>query len=155
MQINAASRQHGLSYNQFMSGLVQSNVLLNRKMLAELAVNEPYSFFALTDKIKLALGDSWRDTNRDRLTPEFYDRFVIDDVPPEFLEKPDLEKREEIEFKAIRERFAKGAAKAASTNAEYLKSGKSVKKEAIVKKWKSMGWRKKLDAEKQTASKSE
>lgn len=154
-QINAACRQHGLNYNQFMSGLTQSNILLNRKMLADLAVNEPFSFYALTDTIKGVLGASWRDTNRDRLTPEYYERFVVDDVPPEYLEKTDKNKQEELEFKAIQEKFAKGSFKAAKTNEEYLKTGKSVKKEAIVKKWKSGGWKKKLEAEKKTQSGSE
>src|SRR3990167_333225 len=38
VRINAAVRKHGLSYSQFIAGLKKSNILLNRKMLAELAV---------------------------------------------------------------------------------------------------------------------
>lgn len=57
-RINAASRQHGLSYSQFISGLKQADVQLNRKMLAELAVVDPGAFEALvaTAKTRLSSG---------------------------------------------------------------------------------------------------
>jgi hypothetical protein len=138
--------QHGIKYSQFVHSLGISNISLNRKMLAELAVNEPYSFAALTDQMKVKLGASWRDTNKDRLTSQYYDRFVIDDIPAEFLEKPDPNFERDANLAAIKERFAKGAAKAARTNEEYLKTGKSVKKEAVVRKWKSQGWKKQKNA---------
>jgi large subunit ribosomal protein L20 len=51
-QINAATRQHGMVYSQFITGLVKEDVALNRKMLAELAVTEPYSFYALVSHVK-------------------------------------------------------------------------------------------------------
>lgn len=51
-QINAATRQHGMVYSQFISGLIKEDVALNRKMLAELAVTEPYSFYALVSHVK-------------------------------------------------------------------------------------------------------
>ncbi|ELR21923.1 ribosomal protein L20, putative [Acanthamoeba castellanii str. Neff] len=47
-QINAATRIHDLSYSRFMQGCVLSDVKLNRKMLSELAIYEPYSFSAVT-----------------------------------------------------------------------------------------------------------
>lgn len=43
-RINAGARQHGLAYNKFMHGLKNANVLLNRKMLSQLAVYEPAVF---------------------------------------------------------------------------------------------------------------
>lgn len=46
-RINAASRQHGLSYSRFIDGLKKANVELNRKMLADLAVREPEAFAEL------------------------------------------------------------------------------------------------------------
>ena len=46
-RINAASRQHGLSYNVFIHGLKLAGVDINRKMLADLAVREPNAFAAL------------------------------------------------------------------------------------------------------------
>jgi large subunit ribosomal protein L20 len=53
-RINAASRLHGIRYGQFAHGLVECNIALNRKMLAELAVNEPYSFKAVAETVKLS-----------------------------------------------------------------------------------------------------
>ena len=46
-RINAASRQHGLSYSQFINGLSRAGVGLDRKILAELAVEDPKAFEAL------------------------------------------------------------------------------------------------------------
>ncbi|MSO56804.1 MAG: 50S ribosomal protein L20 [Acidobacteria bacterium] len=47
VRINAAARQHGLTYAQMIAGLKAAGVTLDRKMLAELAVNEPASFASL------------------------------------------------------------------------------------------------------------
>ena len=55
IRINAAARQHGLSYNQFMSGLRQAEIGLDRKVLAELAVSDPQAFGALAARAKSAL----------------------------------------------------------------------------------------------------
>jgi len=52
VRINAAARQNGLSYNKFMNGLKKSNMIINRKMLAELAVNNPDAFRQLVEKVK-------------------------------------------------------------------------------------------------------
>ena len=41
VRINAAVRQHGLSYSKFMNALKKADIQVNRKMLAEMAVNEP------------------------------------------------------------------------------------------------------------------
>ncbi|XP_021866646.2 uncharacterized protein [Spinacia oleracea] len=48
-RINAGSRQHGVNYGNFMCGLMKENIQLNRKVLSELAMHEPYSFKALVD----------------------------------------------------------------------------------------------------------
>jgi large subunit ribosomal protein L20 len=55
VRINAAARQQGISYSQFISGLNRAGVTVDRKMLAELAVNEPGAFAALTTRAKDAL----------------------------------------------------------------------------------------------------
>ena len=47
IRINAAARQHGLIYSQFIAGLKRSGVELDRKVLADLAVHEPETFAAL------------------------------------------------------------------------------------------------------------
>lgn len=51
-RINAATRQHGLSYSRFVHGLRQAGVELDRKVLADLAVREPEAFASLVDVAK-------------------------------------------------------------------------------------------------------
>jgi len=51
-RINAGAREHGLSYSQFMGKIKANNIDLNRKVLADLAMNEPNTFKAIVDKIK-------------------------------------------------------------------------------------------------------
>lgn len=52
MRINAAARQHGMSYSQFMGKLSKSGIELNRKVLADLAMNHPEAFKAVVDQVK-------------------------------------------------------------------------------------------------------
>ena len=52
MRINAAARQHGMSYSKFMGQLSKSGIELNRKVLADLAMNHPEAFKAVVDKIQ-------------------------------------------------------------------------------------------------------
>jgi len=54
-RINAAARMNGLSYSKFMNGLKKSNIALNRKMLAEMAVNDPAAFAQLVEKVKAGI----------------------------------------------------------------------------------------------------
>ncbi len=51
-RINAASRQHGLSYSRFIHGLKEHDIQLNRKMLADMAIRDPEGFEALVKKVK-------------------------------------------------------------------------------------------------------
>jgi large subunit ribosomal protein L20 len=51
-RINAGVRQHGLSYSQFMGKLKANHISLNRKVLADLAMNHPDAFKAIVDKVK-------------------------------------------------------------------------------------------------------
>ena len=55
IRINAAARQHGLSYNQFMNGVTKAGIELDRKSLADLAMNEPDAFAAVAAQAKAAL----------------------------------------------------------------------------------------------------
>ncbi len=52
VRINAAARQHDLSYSRFMSGLRKAGVEINRKMLADLAVRDPAAFGELAEVAK-------------------------------------------------------------------------------------------------------
>ncbi len=51
-RINAAARQNGTTYSKLMNGLKKSNININRKMLAEMAVNDMNAFSALVEKVK-------------------------------------------------------------------------------------------------------
>ncbi|MBQ4268875.1 MAG: 50S ribosomal protein L20 [Clostridia bacterium] len=54
-RINAAARINGLSYSKFMCGLNRAGITLNRKVLADLAVNDAPAFAQLVEKAKAAL----------------------------------------------------------------------------------------------------
>ena len=55
VRINAAARQHGLSYNQFISGVHKAGIELDRKSLADIAVSDPQAFAAVAEQAKAAL----------------------------------------------------------------------------------------------------
>jgi large subunit ribosomal protein L20 len=55
-RINAASRELGVTYSKFMAGLKKAQIGIDRKVLAELAVNDPAAFGAIVDKVKAQLG---------------------------------------------------------------------------------------------------
>nr|MBC7612563.1 50S ribosomal protein L20 [Pseudopedobacter sp.] len=51
-RINAAAREHGMSYSQFIGKVAVKNIGLNRKVLADLAMNHPDAFKAVFDAVK-------------------------------------------------------------------------------------------------------
>jgi len=51
-RINAGARLHGMSYSQFMGKVKAANIELNRKVLADLAMNHPEAFEAIVSKVK-------------------------------------------------------------------------------------------------------
>jgi large subunit ribosomal protein L20 len=55
-RINAAAREHGLSYSVFINGLNKASIGLDRKVLAELAVNDKPAFAAIVTQVKASLG---------------------------------------------------------------------------------------------------
>ena len=54
-RINAAVREHGLTYSRFISGLITAGVEVDRKVLSDLAITEPVAFQAIAEKAKAAL----------------------------------------------------------------------------------------------------
>jgi large subunit ribosomal protein L20 len=56
IRINAAARAEGLSYNQFVAGLRKADIELDRKVLADLAVQDPAAFAKIAERAKAALG---------------------------------------------------------------------------------------------------
>ena len=55
MRINAAAREHDLTYGNFIHGLSKAGIDLDRKVLADLAVREPVAFSSIADQAKAAL----------------------------------------------------------------------------------------------------
>lgn len=51
-RINAGVREYGLSYSKFMGGLKKANIDLNRKVLADLAMNHPEAFRGIVEKVR-------------------------------------------------------------------------------------------------------
>jgi large subunit ribosomal protein L20 len=56
IRINAACRDEGLSYSRFIAGLDKAGIIINRKALAHLAVEDAQAFKAVISKVKTALG---------------------------------------------------------------------------------------------------
>ena len=61
-RINAAARQDGMTYNRFIQGLKAAGVEVDRKILADLAVNDPAAFSALVTVAKAAVPSVAKDT---------------------------------------------------------------------------------------------
>jgi large subunit ribosomal protein L20 len=57
VRINAAAREHGFSYSRLINALNKAGVVLDRKMLAELAVHDKFAFAQLAQKAKAAIGE--------------------------------------------------------------------------------------------------
>jgi large subunit ribosomal protein L20 len=55
IRINAAAREHDLSYNRFMAGVKKAGIELDRKSLADIAVSDPAAFAAVAERAKAAL----------------------------------------------------------------------------------------------------
>jgi large subunit ribosomal protein L20 len=54
-RINAASRELGLSYSKFMAGLKRASIDIDRKVLADMSVNDPAAFGSIVEKVKASL----------------------------------------------------------------------------------------------------
>jgi len=134
-QINAATRQFGISYGQFIHGLDRAYVNLNRKMLAELAVTEPFSFQALTEYSKGLV--PWKNRDSNRMTMKDYDDLKKDELPPEWEPKNFESQVPALLNKRIAEQYSNASKKADEINEKLIKSGKVVP--AKIKKKKKTG----------------
>ncbi|MBA3812965.1 MAG: 50S ribosomal protein L20 [Alphaproteobacteria bacterium] len=54
-RINAATREHGMTYSRFINGLLKAGIDIDRKVLADLAVREPVAFKAIVEQAQAAL----------------------------------------------------------------------------------------------------
>ena len=70
--LSPAIQEHKINYNQFICSLNKSNMVLNRKVLANMAINEPYSFKAIVDEIiiqgEIKKKDWVNDNKEERMT---------------------------------------------------------------------------------------
>jgi large subunit ribosomal protein L20 len=57
IRLNAAAREEGMSYSRFMDGIHKANIMLNRKMLSEIAIRDPQSFKQLAEIARKAIGN--------------------------------------------------------------------------------------------------
>jgi large subunit ribosomal protein L20 len=55
IRIGAACRENGISYSQFINGILKAGIQLDRKILSDLAVTDPKSFALIVDRSKIAL----------------------------------------------------------------------------------------------------
>ncbi|MEW5703827.1 MAG: 50S ribosomal protein L20 [Pseudomonadota bacterium] len=55
-RINAGVREHGLNYSQFISGIQKAGITMDRKVLSDLAVNDPSAFKEIVERARAALG---------------------------------------------------------------------------------------------------
>uniref|UniRef100_A0A6B2LGY7 50S ribosomal protein L20 n=1 Tax=Arcella intermedia TaxID=1963864 RepID=A0A6B2LGY7_9EUKA len=131
-QIGAATKGFGVSYSQFIHGLNQANVALNRKMLAEIAVNEPFSFMSLVNEVKEKF--SLPDRNRKKMNEEDYQILADPVLPEEFRVAPPSPG--DLGFPLLHERFAKAQAKADEVNEENIKAGKVILPKVEPKKYR-------------------
>ena len=69
IRINAAARLNGMSYSTFINGLKKKNIEVNRKMLADLAVNDPSAFAALVETAKLCTSSGPKGPDGDGAPP--------------------------------------------------------------------------------------
>ena len=65
-RINAAARANGLSYNRFVAGCRAANIELDRKVLADLAVNDADAFAVVAEQAKAALDDARAEQQREQ-----------------------------------------------------------------------------------------
>ena len=70
-RINAGAREHGMSYSQFMGKVKANNIELNRKVLADLAMNHPDAFEAIVKKVKQDIKTIYF-TEKNRLSSGFF-----------------------------------------------------------------------------------
>ncbi len=54
-RINAGARSHGVTYSRFIAGLKKASIELDRKVLSDMAINDPAAFGAIVDKVKASL----------------------------------------------------------------------------------------------------
>lgn len=127
-QINAGTRLHGVAFSEFMHGLVKADIHLNRKVLADLAVNEPYSFQSVVKAVQSTIPTRNTDLNRLQAVPRKLTYMPVSFET--FKQQIELEDTLEAAFKTsdmtaqIQSFFTGPVAKAREQNIKDLQEGK-------------------------------
>jgi len=58
-RLNAAVREHGLTYSRFIDGLAKAGIETDRKVMSDIAIQQPDAFKAIVDAVKAALGQAY------------------------------------------------------------------------------------------------
>lgn len=99
-RINAACRENEISYSKFMNGLKLAGVTVNRKMLAEVAIDNPETFTNLVSIAKSALNGEGKAPKKE--TKEVVKKIVKEDIVKETKEEEtDLAKKTVVELKEL------------------------------------------------------
>ncbi len=117
-RINAASREHGLSYSQFVHGLRLAEIDLDRKILADLAATDPEAFAAVTEQAKNALNGQ-PVQRRIKAERKISEKPEPAEKKPKAKKKP-AAKKETAEVEAAEEEGKVHATEAAERKAEEL-----------------------------------
>lgn len=102
-RINAACRENGISYSKFINGLSLAGIEINRKMLSEMAIDDPKSFTALVETAKKALNGEVKKSAPKATTKEVKEvkETKKEDVKEETKESTDLTKKTLAELKSL------------------------------------------------------
>ena len=94
-RINAACRENEISYSRFINGLAKAGIEINRKMLSEMAIDDPKSFASLVETAKKALNGEIKKVEKKETTKEVKKETVKKE------EKEDLSSKSLAELKAM------------------------------------------------------
>ncbi len=96
-RINAACRQNDISYSQFINGLSKAGIEINRKMLSEIAIDDPKTFAGLVETAKKALNEKTVKVKEEKADTKKEEKTVAKETSP----KEDISKLTVAELKAL------------------------------------------------------
>ena len=106
-RINAACRENEISYSKFINGLAKAGIEINRKMLSEMAIDDPKSFTSLVETAKKALNGEVKATKKETKTET--KEVKVEKKETKKAEKEDLSSKTLAELKALaKEKGVKG-----------------------------------------------
>jgi len=101
-RINAACRENGISYSKFINGLLKAEIVINRKMLSEIAINDPKAFAELVETAKKALEGKLEAPKAEKTTKTTKKETVKEDTKEDISSMTVAELRELAKSKDIK-----------------------------------------------------